>query len=303
MIKLNLHYDTPGWAYHRRCLALAAHAPPDFEVIVGPGRGSQSQYAGCDLALQLCYTHVRELRKRYRDAGAKPLVVAGLNVGWSAATAGYLATAITEADHVIVNSRQCWEQAGRPDGSTWISNGVDRREFPVVVPPAGRRPKLLWTGSAFHRRLKGYDDFIVPLFRRLWRERSIEAEARLVDSHGGLTRWTPEAMRDWYQTGTVYVCASETEGTPNPALEAASAGCVVCSTRVGNMPELIQDGVNGRLVNRTLDGLYDGICDCLDRYAEMQAAMEPVIAGWDWSIRAAEYFGLFRRLLVRERTS
>ena len=49
-------------------------------------------------------------------------------------------------------------------------------------------------------------------------------------------------MAAWYDTGTVYVVASQFEGTPNPALEAASAGCVVVSTPVGNMPELIRDG-------------------------------------------------------------
>lgn len=295
MIKATLHYDVNGWAYHQRCLALAKYAPPDFAVGVGGGRSMQSR-AGCDLALQLCYSHVRDLRRTYRQAGADPVMVAGFNVGFSEAAARWLNQIVGDADHVVVNSRLCWEAAGRPAKTSWISNGVDRAMYPTKVPPATRRPKVLWTGSVFHRRTKGYDEFLLPICRRLWRE-GVDCDFRLVDSHGGPTKWKPERMRDWYNEGTVYVCASETEGTPNPALEAASAGCVVCSTPVGNMPELIEDGVNGRLVDRTIDALYEGIRDCLARYQEMQPRMEAAIAEWDWSKRAPQYWELFRRLL------
>lgn len=298
MINVNLHYDVPGWAYHARCLALAKYAPQGFRVTVGSGRGLRGGPGRCDLALQLCCTHVRELRKSYRESGVRPAIAAGMNVGWSEQNAARLQEAIDAADHVIINSRDCWERAGKPEKTTWISNGVERGFFRISTPPAKRRPKLLWTGSDFHRGLKGYDQFVVPICRRLARERpgKVETDPRLVNSHGGPTKWPPERMREWYDSGTVLLCASSSEGTPNPALEAASAGCVVCSTRVGNMPELIQDGVNGRLVDRTLDALYEGVLDCLDRYEEMQAAMEPIIAGWDWRIRAQQYFDLFRRI-------
>jgi len=294
-MRVCLHYDVHGWAYHHRCLALAKYAPPDVAVSVGGGRSIQSR-AGCDLALQLCYSHVRDLRRSYRQAGADPVIVAGLNVGYTEATARWLRQVIADADHVVINSRDCWERAGRPAKTSWISNGVDRQMYRITTPPAMRRPKVLWTGSVFHRKTKGYDDYLIPVCRRLWRE-GIECDFRLVDSHGGTSRWKPDQMADWYNAGTVYVCASETEGTPNPALEAASAGCVVCSTRVGNMPELIQDGVNGRLVDRTVDAIYEGIHDCIDRYQEMQPRMEAAIAGWDWSRRAPQYWELFRRLV------
>ncbi len=47
-----------------------------------------------------------------------------------------------------------------------------------------------------------------------------------------------------------------TEGTPNPALEAASAGCVVVSTRVGNMPPLRRQAWN--LARSFADFVADG---------------------------------------------
>ena len=43
----------------------------------------------------------------------------------------------------------------------------------------------------------------------------------------------------------VYVCTSYQEGGPLPAMDAMRRGQVVLSTQVGQMPELIQNGVNG----------------------------------------------------------
>ena len=62
-------------------------------------------------------------------------------------------------------------------------------------------------------------------------------------------------MRDFYQSLHVYVCASRSEGTPNPCLEAAACGLPVVTTPVGNMPEFVRDGVNGFFVARDVDAI------------------------------------------------
>ena len=63
---------------------------------------------------------------------------------------------------------------------------------------------------------------------------------------------TKEQMRDFYNKGHVLVVASSTDGTPNPALEAAACGVPILTNAIGNMPEFIKDGYNGFLVERNI---------------------------------------------------
>ena len=59
---------------------------------------------------------------------------------------------------------------------------------------------------------------------------------------------SPQAMNEFYNEADAYVVASTIDGTPNPALEAASCGKPVISNEIGNMPEFIRDGENGFLL-------------------------------------------------------
>jgi len=56
-----------------------------------------------------------------------------------------------------------------------------------------------------------------------------------------------------YDKAHVLMVASTVDGTPNPALEAASCGRPILSNRIGNMPEFIENGVNGFLVRRNIE--------------------------------------------------
>ncbi len=194
----------------------------------------------------------------------------------------------------IVNNRLAWEGLGRPARTVVCANGVDLDVFRVTRPIDERTPLVLWTGSQSQRDVKGYDDHVVPLARRL-EALGIPTSLHLVDSRGPGIRSAHE-MVDWYNRGTVLVCASTTEGTPNPALEAAACGCTVVSTPVGNMPELIRSGENGYLVERRVDALVDGVRAAVASYPRLARRMQADIQAWGWDRRSAEYFRVFRRV-------
>ena len=255
MPSVRIIYGVDGCAYHHDAAALQRYAPADFDVSIAPFRDDGDADAALgsdpvDLILLLRKSKmpalVDALRRRRSD---RKLVVR-----WSSdfpRQLGLFYSLRGAADAWIFSNAECWRRSGRLLRTYMVPNGVDLNIFSVQRPLAERRPKILWVGSEKHRRLKGYDDFMLPLQDRL-RAQGIDCELLLVDSYGSHKR-APREMAEWYNTGTVLVCASENEGTPNPALEAAACGCTIVSTKVGNMPELIRDDVNGYLVDRDVE--------------------------------------------------
>ena len=55
-------------------------------------------------------------------------------------------------------------------------------------------------------------------------------------------------IRRNYADVDVLVVSSDNEGTPVSAIEAMASGCPVVATRVGGLPDLIDDHRTGRLV-------------------------------------------------------
>ena len=83
----------------------------------------------------------------------------------------------------------------------------------------------------------------------------------------------------------VAVCCSDFEGGPLSVMEYMGAGLPVVATRVGGLPELVQDGETGILVEpRDPAGLADAIAGLL---ADPDRRRELGSAGRD--LRAREY--------------
>jgi glycosyltransferase involved in cell wall biosynthesis len=305
--RLRIIYDVEGWAYAREARALQKYAPPDFDVSIAPltradgvdDPGAVLGHAPFDLVF-LMHTSADKARlvnAAIRARGWRPRIVGGWNAGWPLSTAQFPARC-READVVIVNNQQTWERLGRPSHAAVCPNGVDLDEFRVTRPIEQRRPQVLWTGSERYRAVKGYDALLLPLARRL-EGLGIATSFRLVDSHRADLR-THHAMADWYNTGTVLVCASAAEGTPNPALEAAACGCVVVSTPVGNMPELIRNGQNGYLVERSGDALLRGVRAAIAGYPTLARQLQADIQAWGWGGRSRAHFAVFRHVAGRD---
>ena len=299
MPSLRIVYDVDGWAYHNEALALQKYAPADFAVsIASLPRPEEAPSALGDTPVDVVFLLGESKTKAVRDAlrqrGWRSKLVAGWCNGFPHRI-GLFNRMRDEADAWIFNNQTTWEATGRLPRTSMIPNGVDLDVFTVKCPPELRAPKVLWAGSERYRRLKGYDDVMLPLHDKL-RARGIESELLLVDPHSAHKR-TPSEMADWYNSGTVLVCTSRSEGTPNPALEAAACGCTVVSTPVGNMPELIRHGVNGYLVECNADAAAAAIQLACEHYLRLARAMRQDIQAWHWAARSAEFFRVFREVL------
>lgn len=105
------------------------------------------------------------------------------------------------------------------------------------------------------------------------------------------TALSPEQMREFYQGIHVLAVASDMDGTPNPALEAAACGVAIVSNRIGNMPELIVDGVNGVFVERDAKSMADALRQMtVPQAIEFgTAARASIEEGWTWRHQASAY--------------
>ncbi|GMV92292.1 MAG: hypothetical protein AMXMBFR82_20700 [Candidatus Hydrogenedentota bacterium] len=81
-----------------------------------------------------------------------------------------------------------------------------------------------------------------------------------------------EEVPDLYKVMSVSVLCSQVEGFPNAVIESMAAGRPVVAAAVGGIPEVIEDGVTGRLVQtRTATAFADAIEQVLDREKESAA--------------------------------
>lgn len=120
---------------------------------------------------------------------------------------------------------------------------------------------------------------------------------------------TAEEMREFYQDLHVLCVASDMDGTPNPALEAAACGVAVVSNHIGNMPEFINEA-NGILVGppslpprqpdvTALAAALRGLAGDLPRVLRMgEAARAEIERAWTWRALSRNYAEMWRCALA-----
>lgn len=164
------------------------------------------------------------------------------------------------------------------DVPTWyIPRGVDTTVFKNKGYDIEKQFKCVFVGKAHSG--KGLNRYIMPATS----DSGIVME---VNERNYTNALTPEQMCNFYNKSHVYVVASVTDGTPNPALEAAACGRPIISNRIGNMPEFIKDGHNGFLVDRNIEAYKEKLkwLKNMPHKAKKMGenARQTVLDGWTW---------------------
>jgi glycosyltransferase involved in cell wall biosynthesis len=128
---------------------------------------------------------------------------------------------------------------------------------------------------------------------------------RLVAESGGTVVWEPRLTQPEISRAldesTVLVLPSRSEGMGRVIVEAFCRARPVVGTRVGGIPDLVQDGVNGLLVDPgDTEALVGALVRVLgDRaLAERLSGAAQASAGL-WSVSPEEFAGRLRSLVER----
>jgi len=109
-----------------------------------------------------------------------------------------------------------------------------------------------------------------------------------------------------YQALDIYLMTSREEGGPNGVLEAMATGIPVVATRVGMVPDLIDSGVNGLVVeSEDVDGLVACVTQLIAQPKLRKQLLKQglqTIQDYDWVQIAARYYHEIYRPILDEIT-
>jgi len=164
------------------------------------------------------------------------------------------------------------------DGSIYyVPEGIDLNLFRPLRYDIGEEFIAAYAGKP--AKEKGLEPIIRPACER--------AKVKLItNTNNYLTAIPYEKMVNFYNRANVYIVASRVDGGPNPALEAAACGRPIISNAIGNMPELIKNGVNGYIVRCDIDEYMEKLVELKnspERAREMGEQSRKIMEReWSW---------------------
>ena len=188
-----------------------------------------------------------------------------------------------------------------------ISDGVDTELFMMknvnkYEDIENRAIKIGWCGNSKFvdekdDDLKGLNKIIKPAVEELKKE-GYNIELKVADRN--IKMIPHNEMGEYYNKIDIYVCASRTEGHPDPVLEAMACGVPVISTDVGIVPEVFGEKQKKYIIERTKDALKDKIKEIYNNKNILKELSEENlihINEWTWEKKVLLYKQFFDKYL------
>jgi glycosyltransferase involved in cell wall biosynthesis len=171
----------------------------------------------------------------------------------------------------------------------YLPNGVNEKLFTPLNPiPVNDELVIGHVGKLSPQ--KGQKEYIIPAIKK-------SKVKQLLHFNKYVDAIPHHKMVNIHNSYDVFICASKEDGTPNGALEAAACGRPILSNRIGNMPEFIEDGVNGFLIEKTVKSYVEKIEWFRSHKEEMREmgknARKTIEDGWTWKIQSERYRKMF----------
>lgn len=182
--------------------------------------------------------------------------------------------------------------------STVIADGVNTKFFKPKknrFKDIKKRPLVIgWVGNSKWKGKeedhKGLNTIIKPVVEELIKE-GYNLELFLADSN--IKMRTTEEMAEYFNELDLYVCASLSEGTPNPILESFSCGIPVITTNVGIVGELFGEKQKEYILKerskKELKKKIIQFIENIDDIEELSKENLKQIKTWDWKYKALQF--------------
>jgi glycosyltransferase involved in cell wall biosynthesis len=281
--------DVPNWAWEIKSRYIQKYLSDEFEIKIQILESNRN--VSLDFDIYMVYTpahlkHLGHVEKKKRIAGvtghyALDKHIKGKNI-----------EARTAAVHA--NSRILERELKKYHSKVYyVPNGVDLDLFPYRPPTKHKQLVVGFLGKTLPG--KGVADTIKPAVN------SVNGTIFVQKAKNWKNAKPIETLSNFYASLDLYLVASTIDGTPNPALEAAATGRPIIANNIGNMPELIENGVNGFLVPRKKGEYIQKLQEFVKNPTLVEtmgrAARKTIEEHWDWKIQAENYRQMFRETL------
>lgn len=292
--KIMLITDVNGWAWSIKSKYIVKYLSDEFDFdifnFLEDGRRTGIDRSSHDLYFTFGYSYIDKIshiEKNRRITGVT-----------AHRTKNLIKSKMKLAGHVHANSIMLVNELKSMgfDNVYYLPNGVDENLFYIKNSIPEQRENIIVGHVGKLSPRKGQNQYIKPAIK----ESNAESFLHLNNYRNRIDH---NKMVDVYQKMDVFIVASDEDGTPNPALEAAACGRPIISNRIGNMPEFIKDGYNGFLVEKDVDAYVDKINwfrDNRDKMIEMgMNARKTIEEDWTWKIQSERYRNMFRDILEK----
>jgi glycosyltransferase involved in cell wall biosynthesis len=288
--------DVKGWAWWNKSLILKKYLSDEFDIDVKAvlGEGSTPANRIDQTAYDLYFTYgFSYIDFLYRVPKFKK------STGVTAhRSKNVIFPKMKMADHIHANSMMLLNELHSMGfkHAHYVPNGVEEELFKPLKPI--REDGELIVGHVGKKCAKKCQETIIlPAIKKA-----------NVKSHTNLRTWKDkiplEEMPHTYNSMDLFLVASDEDGTPNPALEAAACGRPIISNRIGNMPEFIIDGYNGFLVPKKIDAYVEKINYFKENRDELirmgDNARKTVLEDWTWAKQSEHYRNMFNSIFERK---
>lgn len=297
--------DMAGWCFDNIARKLTTLLCDEFRFQVAPH--IQFAKGECDVLVNLWWGSTLRLRANVKSKAVVTCVYDHLSWSVNPESRHQFSLVLMNTDLLVVSNQilakeinetyQTWKTPLAIPEMIVAEDGVDTALFtPKAFPTeftAG------WTGNSQRDTPGGPVDMKGrKLIEQACKLARVPLNILDVATCGGA--WPHTEMPKFYKDLSVYICASYCEGTPNPVLEAMACGKPVISTAVGITPELIQEGSNGFLVDRTVGAIAAALSNLkimrADELARMgKLARSSVATRHDWKVKAETWRLALRR--------